>query len=77
VRAAVSAYGVHLFGKIRIPALPDSGPAYIHARVFISGDDGTPAKLHSIHTEEADDANGGKKYRAIFTSDDKLEWFDT
>ncbi|CAG9939828.1 unnamed protein product [Clonostachys rosea f. rosea IK726] len=74
VRVATSAYGIHLFGKIRIPALPDSGPAYIHVRLFISEE---PAKLHSIHTEEKEEADGDKKYRAIFTENDELEWFDT
>ena len=75
VRVAQSAYGIHLFAKVRIPALPDSGPAYIHVRIFTTGADST--KLHSIHTEEKDDEAGGKTYRAIFTKDDELEWFDT
>lgn len=74
VRVAQSAYGVHLFGKIRIPAMPDTGPAYIHVRVFVSDE---PAKLHCIHTEERDEPDGGKRFRAIFTRDDELEWFDT
>jgi hypothetical protein len=47
VRAATSAYGHHLFGKVRIPALPDEGPAYIHFRAFTAGPD-DEAKLHSI-----------------------------
>ncbi|KZL86438.1 hypothetical protein CI238_02589 [Colletotrichum incanum] len=75
VRVAVSAYGIHLFGKIRIPALDDSGPAYIHFRAFVPG--GEPPRLHSIHTEEQEHSNGDKTYRAIFTKDDALEWFDT
>ncbi|WYZ34375.1 hypothetical protein EsH8_I_000651 [Colletotrichum jinshuiense] len=75
VRVAVSAYGIHLFGKIRIPALPDSGPAYIHFRAFVPG--GEPPKLHSFHTEEKEHPDGDKTYRAIFTKDDALEWFDT
>jgi hypothetical protein len=75
VRVAVSAYGIHLFGKLRIPALPDSGPAYIHFRMFVAG--GEPATLHSIHTEEKEVDGGDKTYRAIFTGDDPLEWFDT
>ncbi|RKK66946.1 hypothetical protein BFJ69_g14951 [Fusarium oxysporum] len=77
VRVATSAYGIHLFGKLRIPALPDpSGPSYIHFRVFIGGGD-EPPKLHSIHTEEREDSSGGKTYRAIFTKNDELKWFDT
>ncbi|AEO65799.1 uncharacterized protein THITE_2113244 [Thermothielavioides terrestris NRRL 8126] len=47
VRVAVSAYGVHVFGKVRIPSLPDEGPAYIHFRAFTSGP-GDQATLHSI-----------------------------
>ncbi|KAI8630399.1 hypothetical protein F5Y19DRAFT_474182 [Xylariaceae sp. FL1651] len=74
VRVAQSAYGIHVFGKVRIPAMPDNGPAYLHVRVFVSDE---PAKLHSIHTEEREEPDGGKKYRAIFTKDDELEWFDT
>jgi hypothetical protein len=74
VRVAVSAYGIHLFAKVRIPDLSESGPAYIHIRIFTTGAD---TKLHSIHTEETEDPSGGKKYRAIFNSQDELEWFDT
>ncbi|KAJ9157288.1 hypothetical protein NKR23_g129 [Pleurostoma richardsiae] len=77
VRVAVTAYGLHLLGKLRIPACPDTGPAYVHFRIFepVGGEE--PARLHSIHTEEAPDESGGTKYRAIFTRDDPLEWFDT
>lgn len=74
VRVAVSAYGIHIFGKIRIPDLPDG---YIHFRAFDTGPGGEPPKLHSIHTEEKEHASGDKTYRAIFTKDDTLEWFDT
>ncbi|KAI0151852.1 hypothetical protein GGR57DRAFT_173968 [Xylariaceae sp. FL1272] len=75
VRVAQSAYGIHIFGKIRIPAVPS---AYLHVRVFVSEDDGKPVyKFHSIHTEEKEESDGNKKYRAIFGQDDELEWFDT
>ncbi|KAI1419733.1 hypothetical protein F5Y12DRAFT_776416 [Xylaria sp. FL1777] len=76
VRVAQSAYGIHLLGKIRLPAMPadDGGPAYLHVRVFVSED---PAKLHCIHTEESEEPDGGRRYRAVFTRDDALEWFDT
>ncbi|KAI0541190.1 hypothetical protein GGR58DRAFT_35053 [Xylaria digitata] len=74
VRVAQSAYGIHLLGKIRLPTMLDDGPGYLHVRVFVSDD---PAKLHSIHTEEREEPDGGKRYRAIFTKDDPLEWFDT
>lgn len=47
VRVATSAYGLHLFGKVRIPSLPDEGPAYIHFRAFTGGPD-DQAALHSI-----------------------------
>lgn len=76
VRVAVSAYGIHLFGKVRIPAMPESGPAYIHFRAFTGGPD-DEAKLHSIHTEEREESGGGKTFRAIFSENDPLEWFDT
>ncbi|KAK4161946.1 hypothetical protein QBC43DRAFT_322530 [Cladorrhinum sp. PSN259] len=76
VRVGVSAYGFHVFGKIRIPALPDEGPAYIHFRAFTGGPD-VEAKLHSIHTEDKEEGDGGHTFRAIFTKSDPLEWFDT
>ncbi|KAF7540653.1 hypothetical protein G7Z17_g12148 [Cylindrodendrum hubeiense] len=76
VRVGPSAYGIHLFAKLRIPALPADGPAYIHFRAFTAGSD-EPPKFHSIHTEEKEGPDGGKTYRAIFTNDDELEWFDT
>lgn len=55
--------------------MPTDGPAYIHFRAFVAG--GEPAKLHSLHTEEREEAGGDKKYRAVFTEADELEWFDT
>lgn len=76
VRVATSAYGIHLFAKLRIPAMPADGPAYVHFRAFTAGSE-EPPKLHSIHTEEKDEPDGGKTYRAIFTNADELEWFDT
>ncbi|KAK0618616.1 hypothetical protein B0T17DRAFT_619187 [Bombardia bombarda] len=76
VRVATSAYGIHVFGKVRIPAMPDSGPAYIHFRAFTGGPDDEP-RLHSIHTEEKEEQDGDHTFRAIFTKDDALEWFDT
>ncbi|KAF2733409.1 hypothetical protein EJ04DRAFT_577614 [Polyplosphaeria fusca] len=82
VRAGETAYGLHLFGKVRIPDLEDG---YIHIRVFISAKEGTDgttedervAKLHSIHTEEVVKQNGDHVYRAIFGPEDPLEWFET
>lgn len=82
VRVAVSAYGLHLFGKVKLPAADN---AYIHIRVFGSAKDGTDGenpdereyKLHSIHTEEVIKDDGDRVYRAIFGKEDALEWFDT
>lgn len=82
VRVAISAYGLHLFGKIKVPAV-DNG--YIHVRVFGSPKDDTDGSsadereysLHSIHTEEVIKEDGDRVYRAIFGRNDELEWFDT
>lgn len=82
VRVAVTAYGLHLFGKVKIPAL-DNG--YIHVRIFGSAKEGTDGstsdeiehKVHSIHTEEVVKEDGDRKYRAIFGKNDALEWFET
>ncbi|KAH3984856.1 hypothetical protein HBH92_153980 [Parastagonospora nodorum] len=82
VRVAASAYGLHIFGKVQIPA---ASGAYIHVRIFGSAKDGTDGssadereyKLHSIHTEEVIKEDGDRVYRAIFKKDDPLEWFDT
>ncbi|KAL7628241.1 hypothetical protein AAE478_002440 [Parahypoxylon ruwenzoriense] len=80
VRVGVSAYGLHLFGKLRLPAMPDSGPAYLHFRAFVGGDGHDRpgvATFHCIHTEDREEPDGGRTYRAVFTEDDPLEWFDT
>lgn len=82
VRVANSAYGLHLFGKVKIPTLDN---AYIHVRIFGSAKEGTDGssadereyKLHSIHTEEVVKDDGDHVYRAIFGKNDSLEWFDT
>lgn len=82
VRVATSAYGLHLFGKLRLPAVEN---AYIYVRVFGSPEEGTDGSsadereysLHSIHTEEVIRDDGDRVYRAIFGRKDELEWFDT
>ncbi|KAF9700660.1 hypothetical protein EKO04_001533 [Ascochyta lentis] len=82
IRVANSAYGLHLFGKVRLPAIEN---AYIHVRMFGSAKDGTDGSsldereysLHSIHTEEVVRPDGDRVYRAIFGRADELEWFDT
>ncbi len=76
VRVAPSSYGIHLFGKLRIPALPDSGPAYIHFRAFTDGPD-RGAKLHSIHTEEKGEDGSPKTFKTFFTKGDAIGWFDS
>ncbi|KAB5579970.1 hypothetical protein GE09DRAFT_421187 [Coniochaeta sp. 2T2.1] len=76
VRVGTSAYGIHVFGKVRIPAMPEDGPAFLHIRIYSAGP-GEEAKLHCIHTEEKEEQGGDIKYRAVFTKDDELEWFDT
>jgi len=78
VRVAKSAYGLHLFGKLLLPdsegrrASPQGG-AYVHFRVFVAGD---TTKLHSIQTEEIENADGTKTFKAIFSQNDPLRWFD-
>ncbi|KAK3301192.1 uncharacterized protein B0H64DRAFT_32991 [Chaetomium fimeti] len=76
VRTGASAYGRHVFGKVRIPALPDEGRAYIHFRAFTAGPE-DQAALHSIHTEDVKGLDGGHTFRAVFLRDDELKWFDT
>ncbi|OCK80557.1 hypothetical protein K432DRAFT_41740 [Lepidopterella palustris CBS 459.81] len=81
VRVGSSAYGLHLFGKLRIPAAEG---AYIHVRVFVAAEEGTDgkaeenrvAKLHSINTEETVKENGDHVFKAIFGKEDPLEWFE-
>jgi len=77
VRVALSAYGIHLFGRVHIRALPETGPAYIHFRAFATGGSNEPATLHSIHTEETEAPGGVTRYRAIFDKEDELQWFNT
>jgi hypothetical protein len=82
VRVASSAYGLHMFGKVKLPVLDN---AYVHVRIFGSARDGTDGSsldereysLHSIHTEEVIKDDGDRVYRAILGKDDALEWFDT
>jgi hypothetical protein len=77
VRHAKVAYGHILFGKIHLPKLPGSGPSYIHFRAF-EPEPGTEksAELHSVHTERKEQSDGSFTYRALFTKDDPLEWFE-
>ena len=80
VRAGSVAYGVIVFGKVR---LPKSDGGFIFVRWFGGGED-TDAdgdgkvdveyKFHSIYTEEKE-VNGDKKFRAIMGEGDELEFF--
>jgi len=79
VRVATSAYGLHLFGKVLLPdsegrKFPPQGGAYIHFRAFIGGDE---IKFHSIETEEIEQPDGSKVFKAIYSQSDPLKWFDT
>lgn len=76
VRVGTSAYGIHVFGKVRLPAMPEDGPAYIHVRMYSPGA-GEEAKLHCVQTEEVELEGGDKTFRAVFGKGDELEWFDT
>ncbi|CAK7272779.1 hypothetical protein SEPCBS57363_005320 [Sporothrix epigloea] len=79
VRVATTAYGLVLFGKLRIPALASGGdsktPAYVHFRAFSAGPD-QPALFHSFQTADLEDAQGNKTFHSIFTADDSLVWFN-
>lgn len=81
VRHAVVAYGHILFGKLRVPALADAGNpnCYIHFRAFEPepGTEEAKAEIHAIHTERLETGDGEFSYRALFTKEDPLEWFDT
>lgn len=72
MRVGTSAYGLHVFGKVVLPETGGSG--YIQFRAFVAGD---VTKLHSIHTEEKENPDGSKSYKAIFSGKDPLEWFET
>jgi hypothetical protein len=49
--------------------------AYFMFRAFIPGDAET-ATLHCIRLQETEMPDGDKVFKAIFSQDDKLEWFD-
>ncbi|KAK0552335.1 vacuolar protein sorting/targeting protein PEP1 [Tilletia horrida] len=85
-RAGAVAYGVIIFGRIRIPALSKSG--YVFVRIFDPSDEAKSdrdVEFHSIFTNEirnpATAHEVGKEndiidYRAIQTDEDKLEFFN-
>ncbi|TAQ89004.1 hypothetical protein B7494_g2682 [Chlorociboria aeruginascens] len=76
VRVATSAYGIHLFGKTLLPEGDSEGGTYFMFRAFIPGE-AENARLHCIHTQELEQEDGTKSFKAIFTENDPLEWFDT
>jgi hypothetical protein len=77
VRAGNVAYGLIVFGKVRIPAkarLVGAVEQCIWVRWFVGGgdEDGDgevekEVKFHSIYTEEKDDPEGGRSYRAVMS----------
>jgi len=82
VRVAISAYGMHLFGKVLLPdsdllhSYPErSSSSYFMFRAFVGGG-GETAKLHCIRLQEIEEDDGNKIFKAIFAQDDPLEWFD-
>lgn len=68
VRVATSAYGLHVFYKVHI-----ADSHYIHVRVFVSGDG---PEFHSIRQDEIPGKGGDKVFKAIFSDEDELVWFD-
>lgn len=82
VRAGNVAYGLIVFGKVKIPAkarLAGAVQSCFWVRWFVGGgstdnDEGGEAdkevKFHSIYTEEKDDPEGGRSYRAIMSEDE-------
>ncbi|KAF2096512.1 hypothetical protein NA57DRAFT_78115 [Rhizodiscina lignyota] len=85
VRAGKVAYGVLIFGKVR---LGKSNGGYIFVRWFVGGDDldgdgvveasegEVEYKFHSFYTEDRHDAKPGeRKYRAIMGEADELFFF--
>lgn len=80
VRAGNVAYGLIVFGKVRIPAkakLAGAVEQCIWVRWFVGGEDddgdGTvekEVKFHSIYTEEKDNPEGGRSYRAVMSEDE-------
>lgn len=84
VRAGKVAYGMIVFGKVK---LPKSKGGYFFVRWFVGGDDvdgdgvveadegEVKYKFHSIHTE-AKGEDGSGEFRAIMGESDDLFFFD-
>lgn len=85
VRAGRVAYGVIIFGKVKIKKSPGN---YVFVRWFAGGEDAdgdgvveadegeVEYKFHSFYTEDKQDGGeGGRKYRAIMGEGDELFFF--
>ena len=46
-----------------------------HVQGVSSSGGGTP-RVHCIHMQKIEEADGDKKFKAIFCENDPLEWFD-
>lgn len=80
VRAGSVAYGVIVFGKVRIPK---SEGGFVHVRWFGGGADTDgdgdvekAYKFHSVYTEEKEWSHGVKTFRAIMEEGDELQFFN-
>lgn len=66
VRVGQTAYGIHIFGKVRLPHVDN---AYIHVRMYVGEDGGDKTyKLHSIFIN--------KDGKLVLTAEDDLDWFN-
>jgi hypothetical protein len=87
VRAGKVAYGVIVFGKVKIPGATasDGSQGYVFVRWFVGGadhdgdglmeKDEVEYKFHSFYTEDKEEAGGGNTYRAIMGEKDELFFF--
>jgi hypothetical protein len=85
VRAGKVGYGLIVFGKVEIPK---SDGGYVFVRWFVGGDDHdgdgkveaeegeVEYKFHSFYSEEKEDGEGKKTYRAIMKKEDELFFFN-
>lgn len=83
VRAGKVAYGVIIFGKVRLPAVRG---AYLFVRWFAGGEDydgdGIVEKdeveylFHSFYTEDRGEGVAGRRFRAIMRDEDELFFFN-
>jgi hypothetical protein len=86
IRAGQVAYGVIVFGKVKIPGAtaPDGSQGHVFVRWFAGGADHdadgvvekeeVEYKFHSFYTEDKE-VEGGNEYRAIMGEADELFFF--